>query len=84
MLANLSLIVALAASAITVGQKPKSITLKGEDGGKVDGTPWDSDSIKDKVYVLFYVDPDEKGEIDESVRMCAAELGRRGGTLRRT
>ncbi|MCX5043898.1 hypothetical protein OG921_12045 [Aldersonia sp. NBC_00410] len=30
------------------------------------------------------VDPDEKGEIDESVRMCAAELGRRGGTLRRT
>ncbi|MFT7003986.1 MAG: putative transcriptional regulator [Sulfurimonas sp.] len=48
-------------SAITIGEIPKNITIDGENGGLVlDGGIWDSSSIKDKVFVMFYVDPDEK------------------------
>lgn len=61
MLLHTSLLVALAAAALVPGQKPSTIVLKGDDGGKVDGTPWSSDSLKGKVYSVFYVDPDEKG-----------------------
>lgn len=42
------------------------VTLEKESGGKLDGTAWSSDSLKDKVHVLFYVDPDEK-ELNEHV-----------------
>jgi predicted transcriptional regulator len=46
--------------AIDVGAVPKQVTLSGDEGGLVSGGAWDSSMIKDKVYVLFYVDPDEK------------------------
>ena len=64
------LVLALLASssalgAVAVGTKPASVTIKGDDGGKVDGTPWSSDSIKDKVWALFYVDPDERSANEE-------------------
>lgn len=36
------------------------VVLKGELGGKVDGTPWDSSKMKGKVSIIFYVDPDRK------------------------
>ncbi len=48
------------AAAIEVGQVPPKIVLDGEQGGRTDGTYWDSGSLKGKVHVLFYVDPDEK------------------------
>ncbi len=41
-------------------QKLKPITLKGDKGARVDGKPWSSNELKEKVHVLFYVDPDEK------------------------
>jgi predicted transcriptional regulator len=45
----------------SVNAKTLPVTeLKGDDGGRVDGKAWSSAEIKDKVYVLFYVDPDEK------------------------
>jgi len=47
--------------AISVGEKPKEVTISGDNGGMAkDGSAWSSKSIKDKVYVMFYVDPDEK------------------------
>ena len=46
--------------ALTLGQTPPCIVLDGKNGGKVDGTPWDSKMLKGKVYVVFYVDPDKK------------------------
>lgn len=46
--------------AIQMGQVPIEVTLSGKEGGKLDGTAWSSTMLKDKVYVLFYVDPDEK------------------------
>lgn len=41
-------------------EKLPQIELKGEDGGRLDGKLWSSAEIKEKVIVLFYVDPDEK------------------------
>ena len=56
-----SLLTTLSLSALTVGEIPKSVTISGDNGGNVaDNSAWNSSSIKDKVYVMFYVDPDEK------------------------
>jgi hypothetical protein len=44
---------------LQMGQMPPRVELKGELGGRLDGTPWSSDELRGKVYVLFYVDPDE-------------------------
>ncbi len=57
----LSLFTVINLFAVTVGEKPKTITIEGENGGLAsDGSAWNSSTIKGKVYVLFYVDPDEK------------------------
>jgi predicted transcriptional regulator len=47
-------------SASVVGEVPKSITIEEQNGALVSGEPWHSSMLKDKVYVLFYIDPDEK------------------------
>jgi uncharacterized protein len=47
--------------ALMVGETPKNVVLSGDNGGLVkDGSEWSSSSLKDKVLVMFYVDPDEK------------------------
>ncbi len=56
--------------ALDIGAKPPVVTLQGENGGHVkDGSPWSSSMIRDKVYVMFYVDPDEK---DKNERVAEA------------
>jgi len=45
---------------LEIGQVPKTIELKDELGGRLDGSPWSSGELKGKIHVLFYVDPDEK------------------------
>lgn len=45
---------------LEIGKVPKAVTLQDKQGGRLDGTPWSSAELKDKVTVLFYVDPDEK------------------------
>ena len=48
-------------SAISIGEIPKNVSIGGENGGLVSNkAPWNSSTIKDKVIVMFYVDPDEK------------------------
>jgi len=57
----LSTLISLNLWAITIGEVPKEVTIEGDNGGMVlDGSAWNSSAIKDKVYVMFYVDPDEK------------------------
>jgi predicted transcriptional regulator len=51
-----------AAFALEIGQVPKAVTLEGKNGGLVDGSPWHSTMLKEKVYVLFYVDPDKRSD----------------------
>jgi len=49
-----------AAQAIEIGQIPPKVELKEKLGGRLDGKPWSSEELQGKVYVVFYVDPDEK------------------------
>jgi predicted transcriptional regulator len=57
----LAMLCVLNLHAITVNEIPKTVVISGENGGLVkDSKSWSSDTIKDKVYVMFYVDPDEK------------------------
>lgn len=56
-----ALLATLNLSAITIGEIPKNVTIENDNGGNVaDDSAWNSSSIKDNVYVMFYVDPDEK------------------------
>lgn len=54
------LIAQTAWAGIEMGQVPKEVVLKGDLGGRLDGSPWSSKELKGKVHVLFYVDPDER------------------------
>ena len=45
---------------LELGKTPPKVLLQGKNGGRVDGGRWESTSIRDKIYVLFYVDPDFK------------------------
>jgi len=49
-----------AAQAVEIGEIPPKVALKEKLGGRLDGKPWSSEELQGKVYVLFYVDPDEK------------------------
>ncbi|RLA71195.1 MAG: transcriptional regulator [Epsilonproteobacteria bacterium] len=46
--------------ALEIGNVPSNVVLEGKNGGKTDGTAWDSSMLKGKIYTLFYVDPDER------------------------
>ena len=60
-IAILSTLITMSLSALTIGELPKDVTISGDDGGLVvDGSEWKSSSIKDNLFVMFYVDPDEK------------------------
>ena len=50
--------------ALKVGELPKEVIITGENGSCVNGTEWKSTMLKDKIYVLFYVDPDKKSDSD--------------------
>jgi len=54
------------AQAIELGEIPPNIELKEKLGGRLDGAPWSSTELQGKVYVLFYVDPDEKDTNNEA------------------
>jgi len=56
-----ALLLTLNLSALTVGETPKQVTIEGDNGGLVkDGSAWNSNTLKGNVFVMFYVDPDEK------------------------
>jgi len=53
--------VATALFALEVGQKLPQAQLSGENGGYVKGEkPFSSSDLQGKMFVIFYVDPDEK------------------------
>lgn len=41
-------------------ETPSYLTLEGERGGRLNGSPWSSDELRGKVTILFYVDPDHR------------------------
>lgn len=52
------LVPAFALAGPPAGEKPGTVVLEKDAGGTVTGQSWSSDSLKGKVHVLFYVDPD--------------------------
>lgn len=57
---GLFLLTFLTLHALEVGTPLPQLTLKDDEGGTVDGAAFDSDALRQKVHVIFYVDPDEK------------------------
>jgi len=58
---SLLLLLSINSYSITLNEVPKVVILQNEDGGLIsDSSAWHSTSLKDKVWVVFYVDPDEK------------------------
>ena len=46
--------------AIDVGSTLPAVTLQDDSGGKLGGTSFSSETLRGKINVIFYVDPDEK------------------------
>jgi len=68
--------------AISLNEKPKEIIISGENGGLVkDGKAWDSNMLKNKVYVMFYVDPDKKDVNEEFSQALKAKEYRKKGAF---
>lgn len=73
----LPLLFSLSLSAVEIGQTLPAVTLDKDKGGRVTGEAWSSSELKDKVHVIFYVDPDEKDlNNDLSDAIKAAEMDR--------
>ena len=77
----LSIIMTLNLSALSVGEVPKNVVITGDNGGLISGETWNSSTIKDKVYVLFYVDPDEKGVNEHYSKALQAKKYREKGAF---
>jgi YtfJ family uncharacterized protein len=56
------LLLAGSSMAVEIGKVPGIVSLSGENGGKVDGSVWSSKTLKGKVHIVFYVDPDKREE----------------------
>ena len=54
------LLLAMPLLALEVGQPLPQLVLEGKEGGRVDGKPFDSQTLAGKATVIFYVDPDKK------------------------
>jgi YtfJ family uncharacterized protein len=59
--------------SLNIGEVPKGITLDEKSGGLVAGGAWESSMLKDKIHVLFYVDPDEKDTNEAFSKALKAE-----------
>jgi YtfJ family uncharacterized protein len=69
---SLGLIVSTA-FALNIGEVPNSVTIDAKNGGKISGGAWDSSMLKDKIHVVFYVDPDEKDKNEKFADALKAE-----------
>ena len=58
---------------VEVGSVPPSVVLEGKSGGGVEGKSWHSKSLKGKVHILFYVDPDERKTNDPLTKALKAQ-----------
>jgi len=47
-------------TAVVIGTTPPPVVLEGEKGGTVDGKPFSTETIKGKVYLVIYADPDKR------------------------
>jgi hypothetical protein len=58
-------------AAPQIGDKLPLVEISGENGGRTNGDKWLSEMIKDRLWLLFYVDPDHKDdniELEKSLK----------------
>jgi uncharacterized protein len=74
-LTSLALLLTLTFSsqALELNTIPKTVVLDGDNGGKVTDESFSTAEIKDKVFIMFYVDPDEKDTNEEFSQALKAE-----------
>ena len=53
-------VLAVQGGSLKTGEVPPVVRIEGDRGGRTDKTAWSSSEIKGKLFVLFYVDPDEQ------------------------
>jgi YtfJ family uncharacterized protein len=46
--------------AIELGKVPTDVIIDGKNGGKIDGSAWESSMLNGKIHTVFYVDPDKR------------------------
>lgn len=63
----------VAMAGLTQGQVPQKLVLEGKTGARVSGDAWSSEEIKGRVFVLFYVDPDEDKMNDHVAKALDAQ-----------
>lgn len=61
------------ASTWKVGSLPPDVRLDGDNGGKLDGKPWDWKDHTGRIHLLFYVDPDHQEDGEELADLLDAE-----------
>ncbi len=59
--------------SLTLGSQMPVVKLAGDDGGLVNGKPFSTEMIKDKVYLFFYVDPDVRKKNDDFANKIKAQ-----------
>lgn len=63
-----------AAESLQTGSPPPKVVLESKTGGLVDGSEWSSESLRGKMTLLFYVDPDKK-DMNEHVGEAIRDKG---------
>jgi predicted transcriptional regulator len=56
-----------------VGEKPETVAFRGEVGARVDGTPWSTEAIKDRLWLMFYVAPSRRDDNEALKEALKAE-----------
>jgi len=59
------LLINLQLFSLQIGETPPSVSIDGKNGGLIAGGAWESSMINNKVFVMFYVDPDKKDVNEE-------------------
>ncbi len=55
--------------ALQLGEKVPTAILDGKNGGYINGTAWSSKTLKGKVHLLLYADPDKKEAMSTLIDM---------------
>lgn len=60
-------------NTIKIGEKPEAVLFSNDVGARVDGTPWSTEAIKDRLWLLFYVAPSRRDDNEALKEALKAE-----------
>ncbi len=77
----LLLFLTLSSMAIEIGKVPMSIMLSGQNGGDAKGQAWHSSILKGKTYLVLYMDPDKRKNIEPLLKRIKGIKKKSFGTV---